>query len=145
MKLSFTHTYRRTHFAVFVCATITTGPVCKMLVSNKLLFWVKFTHQQPALNLLADHAISLFINGRNRSSLCYQFNVSFHSLVVTRVLQDQRFGQHLSNRSIIQIHQGRWLRNIINAVKICKLIKVCSFYTDLWNLKLSDNIFSAAL
>jgi len=139
-----TQSNRTTHFAAFVCATITTGPVCKILVSNKLLFWVKFAHQQPGLNLLADHAISLFISGHNRSSLGYQFNVSFHSSVVTRVLQDQRFGQHLSNRSIIQIHHGRWLRNILDAVKICKLIKVCSFYSGLWNLIMSDNNFPAA-
>ena len=50
-----------------------------MLVSKKLLFWIKFAPQQPGLNLLADHAISLFISGHNRSSLSYQFNVSFHS------------------------------------------------------------------
>jgi len=33
-----TQSNRTTHFAVFVCATITTGPVCKMLVLNELLF-----------------------------------------------------------------------------------------------------------
>jgi len=82
-----TQSKRTTHFAVFVCATITTGPVCILNVGFKQIVVLSQICSSAAwIESFGRLCHSLFISGHNRSSLSYQFNVSFHSLVVTQVL-----------------------------------------------------------